>query len=172
MAEVAEESTHVWTRKSRIAIFLAAMRHFRDGLRERAFSVHYPALDDVPAAGALTQELLATASRLTPQKRIVVQPGEWRVEQSLHAAAEEAHRKGRAPLASVEGFIRLILGRRKIVRGIYWDVLLRHEKFLAKNQRMAMQLKDLPRLDAPKPKAIQQQATQCRAAYRPTTATV
>lgn len=27
MAEVAGESTHVWTHKARIAVFLAAMRH-------------------------------------------------------------------------------------------------------------------------------------------------
>ncbi|NDC64680.1 MAG: cryptochrome/photolyase family protein, partial [Planctomycetia bacterium] len=33
MAEVAEESTHVWTHKARIAVFLAGMRHFRDRLR-------------------------------------------------------------------------------------------------------------------------------------------
>jgi deoxyribodipyrimidine photolyase-related protein len=47
---------------------------------------------------------------------------------------------------------------------LYWDFLLRHEPFLAKNQRMAMQLKNLARLDAPKRKAIQQQAAQVRAA--------
>jgi deoxyribodipyrimidine photolyase-related protein len=36
------------------------------------------------------------------------------------AAAEEAYRAGRAPLASVEGFIRQILGWREYVRGVYW----------------------------------------------------
>ena len=89
MAEVAEEATHVWSHQARIALFLAAMRHFRDGLRERGFSVHYRALDDAPNAGRLAEELLATVSRLTPQKLIVVQPGEWRVEQSLQTAARQ-----------------------------------------------------------------------------------
>jgi len=36
------------------------------------------------------------------------------------AAAEAAYREGRAPLASVEGFIRQILGWREYVNGIYW----------------------------------------------------
>lgn len=35
-------------------------------------------------------------------------------------AAQAAWRKGHAPLASVEGFIRQILGWREYVRGIYW----------------------------------------------------
>ena len=34
MAEVAEESTHVWSSKPRIALFLSAMRHFAQVLRE------------------------------------------------------------------------------------------------------------------------------------------
>ncbi len=36
------------------------------------------------------------------------------------AAAEAAYRDGLAPLASVEGFIRQILGWREYVRGVYW----------------------------------------------------
>ena len=36
------------------------------------------------------------------------------------AAAEAAYHNGQAPLASVEGFIRQILGWREYVRGIYW----------------------------------------------------
>jgi deoxyribodipyrimidine photolyase-related protein len=35
-------------------------------------------------------------------------------------AAEAAYRSGRAPLASVEGFIRQILGWREYVHGVYW----------------------------------------------------
>ena len=35
MAEVAEESTHVWSSKPRTALFLAAMRHFAQALRHR-----------------------------------------------------------------------------------------------------------------------------------------
>jgi deoxyribodipyrimidine photolyase-related protein len=37
------------------------------------------------------------------------------------AAAESEYRAGRAPLESVEGFVRQILGWREFVRGIYWQ---------------------------------------------------
>jgi len=49
---------------------------------------------------------------------------------------------------------------------LYWDFLLRHEKFLGKSQRMAMQLKNLARLDPPQRKAIQRQAAQVRESCR------
>ena len=46
MAEVDEESTHVWSHKARIALFLSAMRHFRDERRQAGWKVHYRELDE------------------------------------------------------------------------------------------------------------------------------
>jgi deoxyribodipyrimidine photolyase-related protein len=47
---------------------------------------------------------------------------------------------------------------------LYWDFLMRHEDLLKKNPRMAMQLKNLARLDATARAAIATQATAQRQA--------
>ncbi len=79
MAEVAGEATHVWSHKARIAIFLAAMRHFRDELRNRGVTVHYTELADT----TFSKELAQSVSRLKPANVVVVEPGEWRVREEL-----------------------------------------------------------------------------------------
>jgi deoxyribodipyrimidine photolyase-related protein len=87
MAEVAEESTHVWSHKARIALFLSAMRHFAERLRARGFRVIYHPLDAYPT---FTVALEATLAAEQPERLRVVQPGEWRVQQALIATAQAA----------------------------------------------------------------------------------
>jgi len=48
MAEVQEETTHVWCHKLRIAYFLSAMRHFREELRKKKYPVEYHELQVWP----------------------------------------------------------------------------------------------------------------------------
>jgi deoxyribodipyrimidine photolyase-related protein len=98
MAEVAEESTHVWTHKARIAVFLAAMRHFRACLAKERIDVDYTELaakTNAKEPQTLAAALLASLARLkkagfVPERLIVVEPGEWRVQEMLRAAAKEA----------------------------------------------------------------------------------
>jgi len=53
MAEAHEESTYVWSSKQRIALFLSAMRHFAQALREKGSSLCYHRLDDTGTASGL-----------------------------------------------------------------------------------------------------------------------
>jgi len=89
MAEVAEESTHVWSGKQRTALFLAAMRHFAQALRGAGRPLHYKCLDDADNRGSLAAELHAAIQALKPQRLVMTAPGDWRVLQSLKAVAEE-----------------------------------------------------------------------------------
>jgi deoxyribodipyrimidine photolyase-related protein len=98
MAEVAEESEHVWSHKARIAMFLAAMRHFRDALVAEGITVDYAEL--APAARRGEPATLAAAlgaaiararkAKDPPERLVVVEPGEWRVGEALRAAAGAA----------------------------------------------------------------------------------
>jgi deoxyribodipyrimidine photolyase-related protein len=47
---------------------------------------------------------------------------------------------------------------------LYWDFLLRHEALLRRNQRMALQLRNLGRLDRRQRAEVRAQADKCRAA--------
>ncbi len=87
MAEVAEESTHVWSSQPRTALFLAAMRHFAEALREVGRRVHYTRLDDPGNGGSLAVELDAAIDRLDPQALVMTAPGDARVLKSLREVA-------------------------------------------------------------------------------------
>ena len=97
MAEVAEESEHVWTHKARIALFLAAMRHFRQRVEALGYRIDYRELpvrkrakEPASLAAALRASVASfTKAKQTPQRLIVVEPGEWRVRESLHQTASE-----------------------------------------------------------------------------------
>ncbi len=89
MAEVAYESEQVWTSKPRIAMFLSAMRHFRDALLARGYRVEYRALN-THAHPDLDSALSEDLHVLQPQQVIAIKPGEWRLAQSLPAVVRAA----------------------------------------------------------------------------------
>ena len=123
MSEVTGEATHVWSHKARIAIFLAAMRHFREELRNRGFTVHYTELTDSTFAG----ELARSISRLKPAKVIVVEPGEWRVREELQRAVPGLEiRPDRHFLCSHEEFAAHA-GERKQLRMEFFYRTMRRE---------------------------------------------
>ena len=87
MAEVAEESSHVWSSQPRTALFLAAMRHFADAARARGRTVLYRRLDDVDNRGNLGDELAAAIDGLAPACLVMTAPGDARVLRLLREVA-------------------------------------------------------------------------------------
>ena len=87
MAEVAQESEHVWSAKQRTTVFLSAMRHFADALRAQSWPLHYVTLDAPDNVGTLAGELAKAIATFRPQTLVMTAPGDWRVLQDLRSAA-------------------------------------------------------------------------------------
>jgi len=92
MAEVAEETTYVRHHKQKIVFILAAMRHFAEALRAEGFTVDYVRLDDPANSGSFTGELMRACARHVPDRIVVTEPGEWRVQTMVEGWAEMSGR--------------------------------------------------------------------------------
>lgn len=90
MVEAAAESTHAWSHKARIAVFLSAMRHFALALNTQQFPLIYLQLGTHDFA-TLKLAWLHHVEALQPQKIIICEPGEYRLEQDLLALAKETN---------------------------------------------------------------------------------
>ena len=150
MAEVSGEATHVWNSQCRIAIFLAAMRHFRDRLRERGWPVAYRQLnvsgsqwsfgdraDLGLAAGAetLASQLALTLDRLRPAEVHAVDPGEWRLKDQLQEVARAAGiawvtRPDQHFFSSPEDFAAHARGRKQLRLEFFYRELRQRTGFL------------------------------------------
>ncbi len=80
MIESAEECRAVPHHQQKIVLFLSAMRHFAAELRARGFEVDYVPLDDPANTGSFTSELERALRRHAPDRIVVTEPGEWRVQ--------------------------------------------------------------------------------------------
>ncbi len=128
MAEVDSESTHIWTHKMRIALFLAAMRHFRAELERASLRVEFRRIDDPRNAHSLGVELERSIAGLKPQKVILTEPGEHRVRIELENACVEARvpleiRPDRHFLCSVEKFRKWAEGRKELRMEFFYRVM-------------------------------------------------
>ncbi len=135
MAEVAEESTQVWSTQPRIAIFLAAMRHFAEALRGEGLRVHYRHLDDDGNLGTLAGELMAALALLQPVAVVMVSPGEWRLREALRGVVATAglpldDREDRHFLCTPAAFARYAEGRSALVMEHFYRGMRRRHRVL------------------------------------------
>ncbi|MGC9163301.1 MAG: cryptochrome/photolyase family protein [Thiomonas sp.] len=135
MAEVAEESTHVWSSQPRTALFLAAMRHFAVELAARGWALHYTRLEDAANTGTLSGELARAAQALRPQALILTAPGDWRVLQALRDAARALGlplelRDDRHFHATVRDFAAHAQGRKSLRMEFFYRDMRRRNRVL------------------------------------------
>ena len=140
MAEVAEESTHVWSSKPRIALFLSAMRHHAQALAAAGWRVDYRFLDDAGNLHSLAAELGAAVARVRPERLVMTAPGDWRVLEALKAVAAETGveldiREDRHFFSTAAEFAAHAKGRKQL-RLEYWyrELRVRHQVLMEGDQ--------------------------------------
>nr|WP_290700252.1 cryptochrome/photolyase family protein [Halomonas sp. UBA3074] len=90
LCEVAEEARYVPHHIHKIGLFLAAMRHFAETLREEGFQVHYSALGDDDNTHSLVDEAERIAKQYGCDEIRVARPGEWRLWETMRQRDDAA----------------------------------------------------------------------------------
>ena len=88
MMEVQDEGNYVPHHKQKIVMILAAMRHFAKELRCRGIVVDYVTLDAPANSGNLTGEIRRAIARHKPDRIVVTEPSEWRVQTMIEGWSE------------------------------------------------------------------------------------
>ena len=91
MVEASHEATQVWSHKARIVLFLSAMRHFYKGLStliDIGLNSRYLKIG-MHNFATLKDAWAHHIQALTPQKVIICEPGEYRLEQDLIALCKD-----------------------------------------------------------------------------------
>lgn len=117
MCECHAESEHVWSHKARIALFLAAMRCFARAQRALGRRMLYLATGE-HAHRTLVEALRDTLADLKPAGVVLVEPGEWRLQQAFLTLFDELKlpfecRADRHFLCSTEEFAGWMQGRKQ-----------------------------------------------------------
>ncbi len=87
MIEAPGEAGHVWSHKARIALFLSAMRHFAETLRQAGFRVHYLEVEDASLPLGLPERLDHFLATQAPTRIWMCEAGERRLAEALAAVA-------------------------------------------------------------------------------------
>ncbi|KPF60301.1 deoxyribodipyrimidine photolyase [beta proteobacterium AAP51] len=138
MCEAAEEATHVWCSQQRLAVFLSAMRHFAQALREEGLPLHYSEQHPGSLAQALGEALAATP----PQAVVMTEPGDHRVQQALLQACAAAGvplqlRNDRHFLCSREEFAAHARGRKQLRMEYFYREMRRRHRVLMDGEQPA-----------------------------------
>ncbi len=88
LIEAPGESTHVWTHKARIAVFISAMRHYAQSLANAGWTVRHVRLSDMQQPGLLERlEVVLTELGVTHLR--MAEAGEWRLQRGIEALCKQ-----------------------------------------------------------------------------------
>jgi deoxyribodipyrimidine photolyase-related protein len=149
MAEVATESTKVWSTKPRTTMFITAMRHFRERLRAQGWRVFYRELTATSGqwqgsdgkvkacrAETLTDALTECVESCRPQSVCMVEPGEWGLREAFMSMTPLIEmREDRHFLCSHTEFKSHAMGRKQLrMEFFYREMRQRHDILMEKGK--------------------------------------
>jgi deoxyribodipyrimidine photolyase-related protein len=131
MAEASEESTHVPSSKIRTALFLSAMRHFAQSVRDKKWPLSYTQLDADGHSGSVHKELEKAIKLYKPEQILVTQPGDYRSLEGLRLLSEKFNtpliiKPDRYFFTDISDF-KAYASKRKQLRMEYWYRELRQK---------------------------------------------
>ena len=85
MVESKHEAQYVWSHQAKIALFLSAMRHFAQSLRDLNYPITYIQNTSLSIVEALKEKI--QKDNIT--HLICLEPGEWRLKQEIEGLAKE-----------------------------------------------------------------------------------
>jgi deoxyribodipyrimidine photolyase-related protein len=141
MIEAKHEATYVPQHKQRLVLFFSAMRHFRDELRERGFTVHYASLGSKDNRESFGEEVPRWVKKTRAETLVVAQPGDYRVQAELRGALRGEDcavdiRPDRHFLCTQEQFEEFAEGRRTLLmENFYRGMRRRHAVLLDSSGR-------------------------------------
>jgi len=177
MAEVRDEATYVPHNRHKIALIFSAMRHFRDELRDRGFTVHYFEYGEGP--DSLREAVEAALEHSAARRLVCCEPGEprlleelrnWHLDAPLNLVPDDRF------LASREDFAQWAEGRKQLrMEHFYremrrrYDILLDDEgkpeggqwNFDSENRRGWRGKEAVPERPTVKPDAIDRAVIDC-----------
>jgi deoxyribodipyrimidine photolyase-related protein len=135
LMEVMAECTHVRHHPRKIALVLAAMRHFADALRAEGVRVRHVALDDPANTQSFRGEVLRAVAELRPARAVATEPGEWRVAEDMRGWADAAGvklemRTDDRFICSTADFARWADGRRSLRMEFFYREMRRRTGIL------------------------------------------
>jgi len=85
MVESKHEAQYVWSHQAKIALFLSAMRHFAQSLRDLDYPITYIQNTSLSIVEALKKKI----QKDNIAHLICLEPGEWRLKQEIEGLAKE-----------------------------------------------------------------------------------
>ena len=137
MAEAPEESTVVWSHKARITLFLSAMRHHAQALRDKGYPLEYLALGTHPFR-SLGEALDAALTRWRPQSLHSLRPGTWQLRETLTRCTAKADVSweifpNRNFFFRAENFAKWATGRQEMRQELWYRYARKQTGVLMKN---------------------------------------